>query len=261
MPEFIFVTPIVIPEQKNPDAGPYQPNCNEPKNSEDGNFCQQRRAAKAGEDAARAGEYAATIANNQLSLSYWGFGGLVLTVIFTAWAAHAASRAASSAANSAEISDRTLREVQSTARRQLRAYVDVIGVIRTKNPDGDGFGAAIMVKNSGLTPATNLSQWAKIDLREMPLQSSFPLYCRERDSLGVIAPDGQTLSIPVFLRDLTPLEEQALRQNGKAIYVYGEIDYTDVFGDQHRSIFRFRCNGQGYGLGTFKADCEGNEST
>jgi hypothetical protein len=61
--------------------------------------------------------YAAAIANDQLRLSYWGFGGLVLTVIFTAWTAHAASRATSSAADSVKISDRTRIEVQSTARR------------------------------------------------------------------------------------------------------------------------------------------------
>ncbi len=66
---------------------------------------------------------------------------------------------------------------------------------------------------------------------------------------------------PTFERDLTAFEENAILQNHTAIYVYGEIDYLDVFGDRHLTQFRFRCNGQGYPLGLFKPDSEGNEAT
>ena len=45
-----------------------------------------------------------------------------------------------------------------------------------------------------------------------------------------------------------------------AVTAVGEIEYLDVFGDRHLTQFRFRCNGQGYPLGMFKADGEGNEA-
>ncbi len=153
---------------------------------------------------------------------------------------------------------------QDTAKRQLRAYVSVAGLARTKDPGevaGAGFAVWVDVKNEGQTPAYDVFHWAKIDLREFPLNGGFDIHCIENPSRCILSSGDKNIAFPTFKRDLTPLEEQAILSNGKAVYVYGEIDYRDAFGKRHMTQFRFRCNGQGYPLGMFKADGEGNEAT
>lgn len=118
-PEFIFVAPVVVTQQKQPDPSPYQPDCEQPKNADDANFCQARRNAKAAEDAARAGEFAARIADDQLFLAYFGLVGVMITVGLTGWAAWAASRAARSAAKSANIAEGTLALMTSQFESQV----------------------------------------------------------------------------------------------------------------------------------------------
>ena len=153
---------------------------------------------------------------------------------------------------------------QDTAKRQLRAYVTVNGVIRTRDPgdlNGEGFAVLIDVKNNGQTPASDLLQWARIEIREFPLATDLPIHCLENAPRGILPPETKNLAFPTFTRALTIIEENAVLANHTAVYVYGEVDYLDVFGDRHLTQFRFRCNGQGYGLGMFKADSEGNNAS
>src|SRR5665213_444086 len=175
-------------------------------------------------------------------------------------AADAANRAAKATENSVDLS-------RDTAKRQLRAYVTVNGVIRTKDPGdlggSEGFAVLVDVKNNGQTPASDSLQWARIEIREFPLVTPLPLHCLENPTKGVLPPGAgaKNVMFPTFGRDLTTIEENAILANHTAIYVYGEIEYLDVFGDRHLTQFRFRCNGQGYPLGMFKPDGEGNEAT
>jgi hypothetical protein len=153
---------------------------------------------------------------------------------------------------------------QDTAQRQLRAYVTVSGVARTKDPgklEGPGFAVLVDVQNDGQTPAYDLFQWADIEIREFPLKGPLRIYCSNTPTLGILAPHRKTMSFPSFKRSLTPLEEQDILSEGKAVYVYGEIAYRDAFGRKHLTQFRFRCTGQGYALGLFKADGQGNNAT
>jgi hypothetical protein len=153
---------------------------------------------------------------------------------------------------------------EDTAKRQLRAYVTVNGVMRTKDPgdlNGQGFAVLVDVKNSGQTPAYDFLQWARIEIREFPLVNRLPIHCLENPTRGILPPETKNLAFPTFTRALTVFEENAILANHTAVYVYGELDYLDVFGGRHLTRFRFRCNGQGYGLGMFKADGEGNEAT
>jgi len=189
----------------------------------------------------------------------WDAGERQLKLLDDTSAAQSRDMQASVAAAEAAVS-----VAQDTARRQLRAYVCVAGLIRTKDPgepDGPGFAIWIDVKNVGQTPAYDLFHWAKIDVREFPLNGGFDIYCVESPSRCIISSGDKNIAFTAFKRDLTPLEEQAILANGKAIYVYGEIDYRDIFGKRYINQFRFRCNGQGYPIGLFKADGEGNEAT
>ncbi len=205
----------------------------------------------------KAAEDAAWWAAFQSKLGVLGFIGVVLSLFFTGWAAWAAAIAAKAAQESIKVAS-------DTAKRQLRAYVSVSGVARTKDPgalEGPGFAVLVDVENDGQTPAYDLYQWTMIEIREFPLKGPLKIHCSVNPSLGTLPPHRKTMSFPSFKRALTPLEEQAILSEGKAIYVYGEIAYKDGFDRNRLTQFRFRCMGQGYSLGLFKADGEGNSAT
>lgn len=164
------------------------------------------------------------------------------------------------AAKASDAATKAVEITRDTAERQLRAYVGVDSAIKVANREGPGFAVNVIIKNNGQTPAYDFTQWANVALEPMPLPKPFSIYCRERGSVGILQPQGQTLATPIFTREMLPLEEQSIRNNAKAIYVYGEIDYRDAFGAQHHVTFRLRCNGPGLRLGLFKPDGEGNES-
>jgi hypothetical protein len=172
--------------------------------------------------------------------------------------------AAEKAAKATErAADATAASVDLT-KRQLRAYVTVNGVMRTKDPgdlNAEGFAVLVDIKSSGQTPASDSLQWARIEIREFPLVTPLPIHCLENPARGILPPEAKNLAFPTYTRDLTTIEENAILANHTAVYVYGEVDYFDIFGERHLTQFRFRCNGQGYPLGMFKADGEGNEAT
>lgn len=173
--------------------------------------------------------------------------------------------AAEKAAKATErAADTTAASVDLT-KRQLRAYVTVNGIITAKDPGAldakEGFAVLIDIKNSGQTPALDSLQWARIEIREFPLTTLLPIHCLENSPKGILPPEAKSLMFPTFTRDLTIIEKNAILKNHTAIYVYGEVDYLDIFGERHLTQFRFRCNGQGFPLGMFKPDGEGNEAT
>jgi hypothetical protein len=193
----------------------------------------------------------------QIGLFYWQLRLIRISADDAKRAGIAAERAADATASSVDLA-------RDTAKRQLRAYVTVNGVIRTKDPghlDAQGFAVLVDVRNVGQTPAYDLLQWANISIQEFPLVTSLPIHCLENPTRSILPRDAKSMAFPAFTRDLTTIEENAIRANHTAVYVYGEIDYLDVFGERHLTQFRFRCNGQGYPLGLFKADGEGNEAT
>jgi hypothetical protein len=159
------------------------------------------------------------------------------------------------------VTNATLKHAEKTAERQLRAYVIVEGAIKTKNPGGKGFGVAVDTKNFGDTPAYDLFQWSKIEIRERPLQSRLPIHCAASQNRAILGPKASTISMPSFTRDLTADEIEAIQRGKKAIYVHGEISYRDAFNRWQYTTFRFQCSEQGFALGAFKAEGEGNEAT
>jgi hypothetical protein len=161
------------------------------------------------------------------------------------------------------VAQSTLRTMQDTACRQLRAYVNVDSVLRVDDPgdvDRVGFAIQVEVRNSGQTPAYDLFQWAKIEVREFPLADRMPIHCVDGGSRAILAPGAKTVTFPAYRHGLSQHEVDAILENQAAIYVYGEIDYRDTFGKRRLTQFRFRCHGQGYAMGTFRADAEGNDA-
>jgi hypothetical protein len=149
-----------------------------------------------------------------------------------------------------------------TEQRQLRAYVfptsaNAINVNSSQPAEGN-----IGLKNSGQTPAYRLSARTVISVREFPLQSPLP-DPQSSYATSVLGPGaGYTLSAH-NRRPLTSSEIQAIQGGTKAIYVYGDVTYTDAFGSCWVSKFRLFYGGNlsDSPNGEMHYDEQGNEET
>lgn len=215
-PEFTFVAPVIIPEEKKTDPGPYQPDCEQPKDVEDANFCVARRAAKAaedsaraGEDAARAGWDAAKTAYVQLILAGFGLLGVLTTIALTFWAALATSHSARSAAASAVAAEKSVAITRSAfvaeRRPRVRVFVDFEGDYHC---DGNvaQLQLKIRIENFGKSEARNV----------MALVSTYPggrggtiesTYRRLSESLS-----GRGDDVSYFSDALFPTEDQFISE-------------------------------------------------
>lgn len=129
---------------------------------------------------------------------------------------------------------------EKTAERQLRAYVfmegsstklvqiNVNGVLQTFI---EGF---VTLKNFGLSPASNYRNWIMIDV----LPATTTPFDRTSTGLGrgIIGPSGG-MNIPVFYGPVSAADIVAIRAATRRIYVWGEVLYTDAFGEDR--YFRF----------------------
>lgn len=122
-----------LAEQNKQQAAEYRPDCKRPQDDKEADLCEQRRMAKAAEDAV-------VVASDQYWLAWLTFGALVLTVAFTACAAVAGAL--------------TVCAMRDTTKRQLRAYVHIEDVkIVQANDDRFSPNIQIIIKNFGGTPA------------------------------------------------------------------------------------------------------------
>lgn len=143
-----------------------------------------------------------------------------------------------------------------TAIRQLRAYisVDSIRIENVANPlpadvvKGHPSDAKIFIptrgpichiilKNSGQTPAYSVNGWADLVVREYPLNSPLPEKHSPMGTRGIFAPNGTYNIYPSIPKPLTNEEIIGLRQGSKAIYIFGETAYVDIFKKTHHIKF------------------------
>ena len=128
----------------------------------------------------------------------------------------------------------TLFVTCQTARRQLRAYVNVsdISVNVITHP------VAVLFKNLGQTPAykcnAQVRLWAfekgteDFTLPQLPLES--------QATLGA----GMELPIGATWPQLNDVQVTALREGGLTVWMFGRIEYQDIYGRPHTTRFRFQ---------------------
>ncbi|MGO9120789.1 MAG: hypothetical protein ACLQPD_24665 [Desulfomonilaceae bacterium] len=153
--------------------------------------------------------------------------------------------------------------IRRTTRRQLRAYVfidsvDIINAIAPPEnaslPEGTpdyqptiGPIVRIVIKNSGQTPAYDMICWGHIYFSDYPLTSPLPYIDQKvvsppiKSKLPVPA-EGKTFKDLVMPLPLTATQIGYLREATHAIYVYGNINYRDIFGKNRFSSFRYFAN-------------------
>lgn len=168
-----------------------------------------------------------------------------------------AEKAAKSAAESVET-------MQDTARRQLRAYIS-INAASIEFPSPGVPKVTVSIKNTGQTPAHNVKHWIHQWIEFFPLRVDLPqppgdlvMSC---DVMGTGATHANSITHPKMIvkRD----EDINIIGTPKGtIYVYGEITYSDVFGERHFSKYRYMYGGSERKTGNVLSACpEGNEAT
>lgn len=140
----------------------------------------------------------------------------------------ATTKAAEAAQKSAEVAAASADAVVS----QLRAYVG----IKSCDLDAVGVGqgatrATVTLKNTGQTPAFNLTQWAAMGVDFFPLQNGLPQIAagQQPGPVQPLGPGAEILVKPIFAQPLQAHHVAALNAGTMAIYVIGEVTYTDAF--------------------------------
>ena len=180
---------------------------------------------------------------------------------------------------------KTLRQMQDTDRRQLRAYVlcESGMIFNVANPvplfpgqnlpvtDAQitnlavGPGVRIQTKNTGQTPAFQVRHWGYICFREYPLAAALPTRLPGTIPVASVLGAGIASTKLIWLpQPLTAQQISDLRAGTGAVYVYGEITYADAFSRQWVTKYRlmYRREGGAIGVSTDLTFCEeGNEAT
>jgi hypothetical protein len=149
---------------------------------------------------------------------------------------------------------------EDTAKRQLRAYVDINRGEIFDPLDPVKRRAFVEVKNYGETPANSKTMWVNVVAREWPLNSVLDDPPKNFSLGKAPLPPDRTSAIEVPIQFCGKIEEQLL-SDAMAVYVYGQIRYTDIFGDKQITNFRLTCRSEWFAKGLLAPDTEGNDAT
>jgi len=185
-------------------------------------------------------------------------------------AAEAAKEAAATAKSQAEVARGTLKTMQDTAERQLRAYVFVESAQVVNVIDGTGSPEAhVTIKNYGQTPAYELVNFSGFAIDEYPTPPTLNLTIDDKKfgasgkTAMALGPGCESFSITPSQARPVPTEVRSEFISGTRIaYVYGEVRYKDVFGTERRTEYRLMMGGPAGVRGSQLVGCdEGNKAT
>jgi hypothetical protein len=183
--------------------------------------------------------------NGSPTLSLWTLvGGLIWTVLTGAF--H--TQLFISEANKAHSED--AKPPQYEIDRQ-RAYVIVeASELRNAGKSDAPIEGWVSLKNTGLTPALELRRIARIFATKYPFDGFDPIPLG--DARGVLGPGNAVDFGPMRMSGILSAEQKLAVSKGEmAIYVYGRVEYFDVFRIKRCTNFRliFRDNMIGIGDG------------
>jgi hypothetical protein len=179
---------------------------------------------------------------------------IVATAIFTGTLWRATNRLWQISQIHAGHAEQAIKVAEETAKRQLRAYVFVTGaeiqaaddrgrILPGPQPVQPGIVpvAEIEITNTGQTPAYDLSHHVRIGILDWPIMEADipPLDVTISGSKNSYGPGSLTTRFERCETALTAADAQALRNGTKAVIVYGEIKYRDIFGKQQWTRYRY----------------------
>jgi hypothetical protein len=158
-----------------------------------------------------------------------------------------ASGIANATKSSLEQSKRALDTSIEMSRRDQRAWIGLTELNAkwrdaANKPvyvkEGETYTVEVVIVNSGRTPALKVSIATEIVGRAAEENFVPPSYKNvKRQSLGVLQPQGK-FTIPLTSNGaLNASAIESLRNGSQILYLYGEIQYGDVFGISHRTTY------------------------
>jgi hypothetical protein len=172
-------------------------------------------------------------------------GGLVIAVIGLWYTAAQQSRqlkqALETARRSADAAEFTVKTMETTAERQQRAYVFVKHVDADAKPQANGQirqVLRIVWENTGATPTRHMAMsvnWGQFQ-PDIPTDFHFPDGKQEPSVLG------PRQTVDTWLTDIPNDTLVNAAQSSHKLYVWGWVEYNDVFANtpRHRTEFCFR---------------------
>lgn len=159
--------------------------------------------------------------------------------------------------------ERSVETMQDTARRQLRAYVSVDRAW-IEFPEPGIPKVNVVVKNAGQTPAHNVHQWIHQWIAKYPLTTQLPTppngFVMSSSLLGAGATHDMQIEHPHPIIEPSFMDKIGTTEG--TIYVYGEIHYMDVFGNEHFTKYRLMHGGPEKPPAGVLSPCEeGNEAS
>lgn len=230
-PTFVFVVPIIVPEQKKAEPGTYESSCSSPKNHDEADLCEQRRMAKAAEEAV-------TVATNQYWVALAALLGLVLTLAANAYAAVAAAHSADAAVESAKIARNGQRPYFRPQNAELKNWqkaiqehneLQMLEVWMSIENVGSGVG---FLESYGMANEV-VPHGQSFGGKELTVRCDIGRMSIMSDSILKL---GAALDAFQLGPDHTRLE---LIEFKKTLYVYGYFRYFDLFGTYWRTGFMF----------------------
>jgi hypothetical protein len=139
---------------------------------------------------------------------------------------------------------RLVEGAEDTAKRQLRAYVAAKPKFVSSFNERNFCWADFEIINVGTTPANGLCHTCRIDVFPFPLPDDFvfpelPQKCAKTTSF----PNQPMIGKVFAYRQFTNGEITSIRNGSMRIYIYGEMEYIDIFGD--KNITRFGASATG----------------
>jgi hypothetical protein len=156
---------------------------------------------------------------------------------------------------------RLVKGAEETSERQLRAYVMIHSVAIRNTTVGGKPEVTITFKNSGETPASEMTHWARLGFHPFPSPISFPQKPRQTMPPAPLAPGGVIMITTGIDRQLDTTTFATLQNRSHALYLAGEIRYKDAFGKPRETDFVLFCTGPLVASGTMASFETGNRIT
>jgi hypothetical protein len=158
---------------------------------------------------------------------------------------------------------RLVRGAQRSAERQLRAYVALEGgQVRVIN-NGTAIEVGVTFKNSGQTPGYQFNIWTCFEIHPpdaVPFTPAPPV--DQRGGGTSIIGAGQTAGVTIRANLAAQHTLASLRSGQHFVYLWGQVDYVDIFRRRRHFIFRSTTGSQvsadAWNIGPHKMGYEGN---
>lgn len=150
---------------------------------------------------------------------------------------------------------------ERTAEQQLRAYVFTKHDEPLDENSEECLAAPIVIKNFGQTPAIDLISNLEIGFYRYPLDTKLELSPRiTKPSKSPLAPGEQVRQYAILPSPLNKTEKEAIIAGNGAIFVHGELVYTDIFKKTRTTRVCLYSTGDDFSNGMLAYYHEGNNS-